>query len=106
MLTPVLPMAALVEGDKTLIRVNTNAGVLEILVGMIEGRYFAVQARCSHAGQSLANGRIVGDEITCPRHGARFCVFSGACTGAPATQPIASFPVLLEAGKVCLNIEH
>ena len=98
-------MAALTEGDKTVVRVGTSQGAIDILVGLADGRYFAVQAHCSHAGQSLAKGRLRGEEITCPRHGARFNVHTGASMGVPATQPIACFPVLLEAGKVCLYIE-
>ncbi|MEQ8690124.1 MAG: non-heme iron oxygenase ferredoxin subunit [Pseudomonadales bacterium] len=100
MITPVMPMAALAEGDAQVVRVNGQA----ILICCVEGQYYAVAAECSHARQSLATGRLRGFEIVCPLHGARFDVRTGACTAAPAQRPIQRFPVLLEAGKVCIDI--
>ena len=96
MAVPVMPMAALSSGEMTLVRVND----VDVLVCNVEEQYFAVEARCSHAAQSLATGRLRGHEISCPLHGARFDVRTGACTRAPAQRPIKRFPVFLEAGKV------
>ena len=101
MITPVLPMAALTEGEVVGVRVaNQN-----ILLCLVEGQYYAVSATCSHAQQSLINGRLRAFEISCPLHGARFDVRTGACTKAPAQQPIQRFPVVLEAGKVCIDVK-
>ncbi|MGZ8215504.1 MAG: Rieske 2Fe-2S domain-containing protein, partial [Methylosarcina sp.] len=41
-----------------------------------------------------------GDEIICPRHGARFCVKTGEVKAPPAYEDIASFPVRIENGRV------
>lgn len=104
MLQPLVPMAALSEGEHVLVRVDVRGRNLELLIGLAEGRYFAVHAVCPHAGASLAGGRVDGCEIVCPRHGARFDVRDGRCTAPPAEQSIACFPVLLEAGKVCVDL--
>lgn len=93
-------MAALMEGDRLTVRVQGQ----DILVGMTEGRYFAISATCPHAGSSLARGTISGFEITCPKHGARFDVRDGRPAAPPADQSIACFPVLLQAGKVCVEL--
>ena len=97
-LIPVLPISALAEGEHHVVRVANQ----EVLLCNVEGQYYALQGRCSHAGQSLVSARLCGYEITCPLHGARFDVRSGMCLSAPATQPIERFPVLLEGGKVCV----
>ena len=76
----------------------------DILLCCVEGQYYAVANRCSHASQRLSTGRLVGHEIRCPLHGASFDVRTGACTGAPAQHPIKTFPVRLEGGKVCVSI--
>ncbi|MEM9623928.1 MAG: non-heme iron oxygenase ferredoxin subunit [Pseudomonadota bacterium] len=100
MYTPVLSMADLAEGQSTVVKV----GDVEVLVCQVEGQFYAVHAQCSHARQSLATGRLRGFQISCPLHGARFDVRTGACTAAPAQKPIASFPVMLEGGKVCVQV--
>lgn len=100
MLIPVLPMASLSDGDSAACRVEGR----DLLVVFAEGAYFAVDALCSHAGQSLANGRIVGREIICPLHGARFDLRTGACTKSPASQPLTTYPVLVEGGKICIEM--
>ncbi len=100
MYTPVMSIASLAEGESTLVRV----GGVEIVLCHVDGQFYAVNARCSHAQQSLAAGRLRGYYLTCPLHGARFDIRTGACAAAPATQPIARYPVLVEGGKVCIQV--
>ena len=71
-----------------------------IAVFNIEGRYYAIEDVCTHDGGELASGTLEGDEIVCPRHGARFCVRTGEALSAPAWEPTASFPVRIETGIV------
>ena len=97
---PTIPMAALAEGDVVATRVNNR----EVLIALVEGQFYAFDAYCSHARQALVGGRLRGFEMSCPLHGARFDIRSGACLAAPATQPIARFPVLLESGKVWVDV--
>lgn len=99
MLTPVVHISQLADGDMVVVRVDQR----EILVGMTEGQYFALSAHCTHARQSLVSGRLRGYEVSCPLHGGRFDVRTGACTRSPATEPLQRFPVVLEGGKVCVD---
>ena len=101
MLLNLLPMSSLGEGETQAIKVQ---GV-DVLVCHVEGQFYAIHGQCSHARQSLATGKLSGFEIKCPLHGARFDVRSGACLAAPAEKPITRFPVILEAGKVCIDEE-
>lgn len=71
-----------------------------VAVFNIDGEYFAIEDVCTHDGGELASGVIEGDQVVCPRHGARFCVRTGDALSAPAYEPTAKFPVRIENGMV------
>ena len=71
-----------------------------IVVFNIDGELYAIEDVCTHDGGQLTGGEIEGDEIICPRHGARFCIRTGAALTAPAYEPTAKFPVRIENGEV------
>ena len=52
------------------------------------GRIHAVSNICSHALQTLNEGRLGNNWIACPLHGARFDLTTGAAKNPPATKPI------------------
>jgi len=93
-------MTALGEGDM----VACDVDGVSVLICRVDGEYYAVANRCSHASQPLATGRLWGCELTCPLHGARFDVRTGQALSAPATEPIRTFPVTLDKGKVCVAV--
>ncbi|MCX7175280.1 MAG: non-heme iron oxygenase ferredoxin subunit [Proteobacteria bacterium] len=66
----------------------------------LDGEYFAIEDVCTHDGGQLTGGLVEGDQVICPRHGARFCIRTGAALCAPAYEPTASFPVRIEDGEV------
>jgi 3-phenylpropionate/trans-cinnamate dioxygenase ferredoxin subunit len=72
----------------------------DVAVFKIAGEFYAIEDKCTHDGAEIASGELVGDEIICPRHGARFCVKTGAVRSAPAYEDIACFPVRIESGMV------
>ncbi len=55
----------------------------EILVINYDGKYFAINGRCTHMGGELVKGRLEGKIVTCPRHGAQFDVTTGSCIRGP-----------------------
>ena len=77
-----------------------DAGGTRIVVFNLGGEYFALEDVCTHDGGELAGGAVRGDEIVCPRHGARFCIRTGAALCAPAYEPTAKFPVRIEQGEI------
>lgn len=93
-----MPLAALDEGEMVSVQVQGQP----VLVCQVDGQFYALADRCSHASQALSRGRLKGFELRCPLHGARFDVRSGAALSAPATHGIATYPVLIEGGKVCV----
>lgn len=84
-------------GDEDLL-VRHLDGV-DLLVGRIEGSYYAVENRCSHARSELHAGVRTGEVITCPLHGAKFDLRSGACLAPPAMRPIKSLATRLEGDR-------
>lgn len=87
---------SLAEGKNIVINVDGT----DIAIFKIEGAFYAIEDVCSHDGAEIASGTLEGDEIICPRHGARFCVKTGAVKSPPAYEDIACFPLRIENGKV------
>ena len=65
----------------------------DVAIFKIEGQFYAIEDVCTHDGAEIASGELDGDEIICPRHGARFCVKTGAVKCAPAYENVDTFPV-------------
>lgn len=72
----------------------------QIAVFNLGGQYYAIADVCTHDAGQLTGGTVEGDQITCPRHGARFCIRTGAALSAPAYEPTATFPTRVENGEV------
>lgn len=72
----------------------------DVAVFNLNGQFYAIEDVCTHDGAEIASGELDGDEIVCPRHGARFCVKTGEVKCAPAYEDVDTFPVRVEQGKV------
>ena len=53
-------------------RIFVDIDDLSIVVFNIAGSYFAIGDICSHDNGPVGEGEVEGNEIICPRHGARF----------------------------------
>ena len=71
-----------------------------IAVFNLDGQYYAIEDVCTHDGGELTGGILDGDQIECVRHGARFCIRTGAVMAPPAYEPVAKFPVRVENGVI------
>lgn len=87
---------AVADGENIVVEVD---GV-DVAVFKIEGQFYAIEDVCTHDGAEIASGELDGDEIICPRHGARFCVKTGAVKCAPAYEDIETFPIRIKQGRV------
>jgi 3-phenylpropionate/trans-cinnamate dioxygenase ferredoxin component len=76
-----------------------------VLVFRAAGNLYCVEDVCSHDGQPLTDGPLVGCEIECPRHGARFHIGTGAALCMPATEGIRTFQVREEDGRLWIAVE-
>jgi len=86
----------LVPGGKKLVEIDGRA----IAVFNVDGRYYAIDDVCTHDGGPLAEGDLVGSEIECPRHGARFDVRTGRPLCMPAVEPVTVHAIELRGDDV------
>lgn len=93
---------ALSDGEHVIVDVDG----IDVLVFKIDGGFYAIEDACSHDGAPIADGLIDGDQIICPRHGARFCIKTGAVKAPPAYEDIACFPVRIVEGRVQVKDER
>jgi 3-phenylpropionate/trans-cinnamate dioxygenase ferredoxin component len=76
------------------------AGRRMVAVARSGGEFFAIEDVCTHDGAELTGGTIEGAEIICPRHGARFCLRTGAALTPPAYEPIRVFETKIDDGRL------
>ncbi len=69
---------------------------VQIAVYRLDDGFYAIEDVCTHDGGELASGCVEGDEVICPRHGARFSIKTGEALTAPAYEPVYKFPVRVE----------
>jgi nitrite reductase/ring-hydroxylating ferredoxin subunit len=67
-----------------------------IVVFNVAGSFCATQAKCTHRGGPLSEGKLDGSTVTCPWHGSQFNVCTGAVLRGPATEPIKTYRVIVE----------
>jgi 3-phenylpropionate/trans-cinnamate dioxygenase ferredoxin subunit len=68
-------------------------------------RFYAIEDVCTHDGEPLTGGEIEGDEIVCPRHGARFCLRTGEALTPPAYEPVRVYETRIEAGRLWVRAD-
>jgi 3-phenylpropionate/trans-cinnamate dioxygenase ferredoxin subunit len=82
-----------------------DADGVAVAVFNLDGAYFAIRDECPHDGGDLAQGKLEGEVIVCPRHGARFSVRTGAVLGPPAYEDVRSYPVRVAQGRIEVEVE-
>ncbi len=79
-------------------------GGAAIAVCVVEGQCHAFADQCSHEAVALSGGFLMGAEIECPLHGARFCVRTGRCLGPPASVDIPVYPTRVDGGVLYVRV--
>lgn len=88
--------SAIALGEHLLVDVD---GV-DVAVFRLADGFYAIEDVCTHDGTEIASGELDGDEIVCPRHGARFCLKTGAVKCAPAYEDISTYAVRVIDGRL------
>ena len=83
-----------------------QVGDHDVAVCNVGGTFFAIDDLCTHDGGALDQGELDGEEIECPRHGARFDVRTGAATQLPAFEPVETHAVRVEGDDILVDLEH
>jgi len=69
----------------------------------VDGTFYALDNTCLHRGGPLGEGELEGKIVTCPWHGWRWDVTSGANTNNPALK-VDCFPVKVEGTAVFVEL--
>ncbi len=85
----VAAQADIAVGGKKLMEID---GV-PVAVFNVDGVFYAIEDICTHDGGNLVEGDLIGHEVECPRHGARFDVRTGTATKMPAFEPVPTYEV-------------
>jgi 3-phenylpropionate/trans-cinnamate dioxygenase ferredoxin subunit len=96
----IAPAGQLTDGE----RLFVEMGGKSIVLFNLAGKLFAIGDVCSHDNGPVGDGEIEGNEIICPRHGARFDIRTGRATSLPALVDIPSYPVRVVEGMIQIGV--
>jgi nitrite reductase/ring-hydroxylating ferredoxin subunit len=87
------------RGGKTV-----EAGGQNLALFSVGGAYYAIEDTCTHRGGSLSQGMLEGFEVSCPWHGARFDIRTGAVLCPPAPHGVKSYPVRVNGEDIEVEV--
>lgn len=82
-----------------------QAGRDRLAVCNVDNVLHCIADVCTHDGGPLDQGELDGNEIECPRHGARFDVTTGRATCLPAIVPVKVYPVRVVDGEIRIQVD-
>jgi nitrite reductase (NADH) small subunit len=80
-----------------------EAGGKPIALVNADGTFYAMDNTCLHRGGPLGEGDLEGMVLTCPWHGWRWDIRTGANVNNPAVK-VSCFPVTVEGGSVYVEV--
>jgi len=92
----VAPASTIAPGDFATVEVDGTF----VAVFNVGGEFLAVEDTCTHDGGGLTGGPVEGDQVVCPRHGARFCLRTGRALTPPAYEPLRHYETRVVDGVV------
>ncbi len=79
-------------------------GTEPVLVVNTDGAIRAMQGICSHEYFELDKGFLTGGTLTCALHLSRFDLADGEPLDPPAEAPLAMYDVVVEDGRVMIEV--
>lgn len=77
----------------------------EFIIAHTPDGFHAFPDECSHDSAPFGNAQLHGNEIQCPRHGARFDVITGDALSAPAVVPIEKYELKIEGDDIFVRLD-
>jgi len=96
----IAPDSELPAGKRLFVTIEDKS----IVIFNVAGNLYAIADLCSHDNGPLGDGDLEGDEVICPRHGARFDIHTGKTRGLPAVVDIPAYPVHVREGMIEIGI--
>ena len=80
-----------------------------VLVVNLEGKLYAIDGICTHAGGHLWEGKLLGNVVKCPRHGSEYDLRNGKVMKGPwvpfgKAHDLGSYPVSVEGDSVMIDV--
>jgi metal-sulfur cluster biosynthetic enzyme/nitrite reductase/ring-hydroxylating ferredoxin subunit len=88
------------DPGKTLVEVDGEM----VALFHVDGQWHAIDDVCTHDGGPLADGELRNHTISCPRHGAKFDIRTGAALTMPAVRPTRAHDVKVEGTSVRVRL--
>ena len=82
---------------------SVDAGGRTLALFNVDGALYAVDNTCPHRGGPLGEGDLDGTVVTCPWHGWRYDVTTGAHDRNPSLR-LACYPVTVEDGVAYVDL--
>lgn len=76
----------------------------KVCLANADGRVYAFRDNCTHKEFPLSAGAIVGSQVECAWHGARFELGTGRAVRLPAIKPLATCEVRVEDGDILIEL--
>lgn len=93
------PVEAFLLGQPRVVRVDAD----DVLIVREAHQWTALSNRCPHAGGPMVNGRTSEGAITCPWHGARFDLRTGAPLNAVTSCHLPVYDVTVSEGMLVVT---
>jgi metal-sulfur cluster biosynthetic enzyme/nitrite reductase/ring-hydroxylating ferredoxin subunit len=88
------------DPGKTLVEVDGEM----VALFHVGGQFYAIDDVCTHDGGPLADGELRDHKISCPRHGAKFDIRTGAALSMPAVRATRAHEVKVEGSGVWVRL--
>lgn len=83
---------------------GVQLGGKRLFIANADGSFYACNARCTHMGGPLDEGKLEGKIVTCPWHGSRFDVTDGKVIRGPAATPIQTYKVEVKGTEIFVEL--
>ena len=97
----VIPAAELPTNERKVVMIQG----ISILILNVDGKYYAIHNQCTHQNFPLDEGPLEGVTITCPFHGAKFCIKTGEVLSPPAFEDITTYPLRIVNDILQINMD-
>jgi 3-phenylpropionate/trans-cinnamate dioxygenase ferredoxin component len=89
------------NGIKLIHTLENSIAVLEL-----NGKYIAFEDICTHDQEPISMGKIENNCIECPRHQAKFDLFTGEVLCMPATENLKIFKLVEKENSLEIVLEE
>jgi len=76
----------------------------KIVLAHVGDRVYALHDECTHEEFPLSSGELVGKQVTCSLHGARFDLETGLPRALPAVRPVKTYEARVEGGDIQVRV--